>query len=148
MTTSQIASVWTEFDESKQLSLRTLGYFRGRLGNKFYQLVLEQFEKRKLEGFTKAKLARRIHKRPEQITRLFNAPGNWTIDTASDILLGLGFEASISLVEVKSQSISQPAKIEVRSLHDFDAANDADRQGISAQKPISQSGQNPLSQMI
>ena len=64
MTTSRTISVWTEFDESSQLSKKALGYFRGRLSNKLYQLVISEFIKREAAGFSKAKLARRIRKNP------------------------------------------------------------------------------------
>lgn len=102
MTTSKTASVWTEFDESSPVSKRALGYFRARFGNRLHQLILEEYKKRELQGFTKSKLARRIHKRPEQITRLLSAPGNCTIDTISDLLLGLGFEPGLSSVPITS----------------------------------------------
>jgi hypothetical protein len=138
VTTSRTASVWTEFDASTQLQQRTLGYFRGRLGNKFYQLILEKFEERKKAGFSKARLARRIHKAPEQITRLFNAPGNWTIDTVADILLGLGYEANVSLVAVGYPSYLQSSSgIELASDNSLYASDDA--QGQSAQKPTKHS---------
>ena len=53
-------------------------------------------------------MARRIHKRPEQITRLLGAPGNWTLDTVSDLLLGMGFEPELSAVAIANAADSKP----------------------------------------
>jgi len=108
VTTSRTISVWTEFNESSQLSKKELGYFRGRLSNKLYQTVIGEFRKRESARFSKAKLARRIRKKPEQITRLLAGPGNWTIDTVSDLLLGLGFELGLSAIPITSPLVSEP----------------------------------------
>ena len=93
MTTLQISPVWTEVKDAEQLPLKAIGYFRARIKNRLHQLILSEFiKKEELEGFTRAALAKRIHKRPEQITRLLGAPGNWTLDTVSDLLLAMGYE--------------------------------------------------------
>jgi hypothetical protein len=94
MTTYRIAPLWTEIREAKELPPKALGYFQARLKNRLHQLVLTEFMKLENFGFTKADIARRIHKRPEQITRLLGAPGNWTLDTVSDLLLAMGYELS------------------------------------------------------
>jgi len=106
VTTSRTTSVWTEFDESSQLSKKALGYFRGRLSNKLYQLVINEFKKRESAGFSRAKLARRIRKKPEQITRLLSGPGNWTIETVSDLMLGMGFEPELTAITISSLMVS------------------------------------------
>lgn len=41
-------------------------------------------------GMTRASLSRRLHKRPEQITRWMSSPGNLEIDTISDLLDAMG----------------------------------------------------------
>ncbi len=43
-------------------------------------------------GLTRSKLAKRLGKRPEQITRWLAAPGNLTLDTISDLLLTMNAE--------------------------------------------------------
>jgi len=40
---------------------------------------------------SRAELARRIKKKPEQITRWLNTPGNLSLSTLSDLLLGICF---------------------------------------------------------
>ena len=92
MTTYQIADVWTQIREAKELPPKAVGYFQARLKNRLHELVLVEFMKLEKQGFTKADMARRIHKKPEQITRLLGAPGNWTLDTVSDLLLAMRLE--------------------------------------------------------
>jgi hypothetical protein len=41
---------------------------------------------------TQAELARRIGKRPEVVNRMLGSPGNWRIDTISDLLVGIAAE--------------------------------------------------------
>lgn len=96
MTSSQITAAWTDVYNAPEVSLKTLGYLRAQFKNRLHQLVIAEFEKKEEGGFTKAELARRIHKKPEQITRLLGAPGNWTLDTVSDLLLGMGGRLSYS----------------------------------------------------
>jgi hypothetical protein len=65
-------------------------YFHARVLNSFYQFVLSKFlEEERAGRLTKADLARRIERKPEVITRLLGAPGNWGLETASDLLLGI-----------------------------------------------------------
>jgi hypothetical protein len=64
----------------------TLGYFRGRNRWRVYEIVLREFQK---SGLTQADLARRMGKRPEVISRLLGAPGNWGLDTVSDLLFAI-----------------------------------------------------------
>jgi hypothetical protein len=92
MTTYQTAPVWTEILDAPELSKKALGYFRARLKNRLHQLVLSEYLKLEANGFTRAKFARRIGKRPELITRFLGAPGNWELDTVSDLLLAIGCE--------------------------------------------------------
>lgn len=67
-----------------------LAYLRERTKNRIYNYILQRFlDRQREEDFTRADLARRIGRRPEVITRLLGAPGNWTIDTVSDLLVGI-----------------------------------------------------------
>lgn len=66
-------------------------YFQERLRNRLYSLILSEFAKRhNEEGLTQAAVAMRIQKRPEQVNRWLGSPGNWTLGTVSDLLLGIG----------------------------------------------------------
>jgi hypothetical protein len=59
---------------------------------------LSEFARQEREDkITKAELARRIGRKPEQITRWLGSSGNWTLDTISDLLLGMGLELGLSI---------------------------------------------------
>ena len=64
----------------------TLAYFQARHRSRIYEAILREFLK---SGITQASLARRMGKRPEQVNRMLGAPGNWTLDTVSDLLFAI-----------------------------------------------------------
>ena len=87
-------------------------YFRERNRNRIHSAVISAFaklvESRKL---TKRELAVRLGKEPSQVTRWLSGPGNWTLDTVSDLLLAMGAELDhrVSwLNEQSSQSTTHP----------------------------------------
>ena len=90
----------------------TLAYLRARYQNRLFEYVLSKFREAEKKGLTKAKLARRTHHRPEVITRLLGAPGNWTQDTATDLLIGICAEeidpASSSLLDKAARNDNLP----------------------------------------
>ena len=63
-----------------------LGFVRGRNKNKAYSLVLEIFQDSEM---SKAELARRLGKKPEQITKWLAGPGNLTLDTLSELIFAI-----------------------------------------------------------
>lgn len=92
MNTSAANIILSEI-ESKCPSPGTRAYFQARLRARLYDLVMTKFRREVTErGLTKAVLGRRIGKRPEVVTRLLGGPGNWTLDTLSDLLLGISGE--------------------------------------------------------
>jgi hypothetical protein len=93
MTTSRPTSFLYEIGAGLPIPIEKRAYFQARLLNRIYAFVLKRFlEQEQLQGLTKAELARRIGKRPETITRLLGAPGNWELETISDLLLGISGE--------------------------------------------------------
>ena len=93
MTTSPVQFLSEIVNLDRPIPAARLAYFRARFRSRFYQFVLHEFLRLQEErGFTKADLARRLGKKPEQITRWLSAPGHWEFDTASDLLLGCGIE--------------------------------------------------------
>ena len=50
---------------------------------------------------TRADLARKLDKRPEQITRWLSAPGNWTFDTAAALALAMGSRFEVKTVPLE-----------------------------------------------
>ena len=78
-----------------------LVYFRARLKNRIHAMVMDYFVRIvKDKGFTKADLARKLNKRPEQITRWLGGPSNLTLDTVSDLLLAMGHEPLIGAADL------------------------------------------------
>jgi hypothetical protein len=85
--------------EKGTIPVGKIAYFRERLRNRLHEVVfLEFLRQQDAYGLTKAELARRIGKPPERITRLLAAPGNWTLDTVSDLLLGMASELDLGTV--------------------------------------------------
>lgn len=83
----------SEILSGESIPVGKLAYFRSRLTNKIHELVLTEFARlERNNAISKAELARRIGKKPEQVTRWLGAPGNWTLETFSDLLLGMKCE--------------------------------------------------------
>lgn len=73
----------------------TFSYFHSRNGHRIYDLVIDAFLK---SGLTQAALARRMGKGTDQICRLLGAPGNWELNTVSDLIFAItGGEVEYSI---------------------------------------------------
>jgi transcriptional regulator with XRE-family HTH domain len=81
-----------EFLKGDPIPKGKLAYMGASLCNLFHQAILLEFEKAEKLGLTKRELARRIGKKPEQITRWLSYPSNLTLETAGEILLGVGVQ--------------------------------------------------------
>jgi hypothetical protein len=102
MTTSQTQSFLTEILRGERISVGKLEYFRARLQSRLHQLVLAEFLRQEDRGLHQAELARRIGRKPEVVNRLLGAPGNWTLNTVSDLLLGMGVEPKLSIEHLRN----------------------------------------------
>jgi hypothetical protein len=70
-----------------------LAYFQERTRNRLHAYILNKFIEKEIAGvLSRAELARRIGRKPEVISRMLGAPGNWTIGTISDLLIGIAAE--------------------------------------------------------
>lgn len=94
MTLSATQHFLSEILSSGQIPPSKLGYFQARLTGLVHQAMLSIFGKlaREKEGFTKRDFARRIGRKPEQITRWLAYPSNLTLETVSDVFAGAGYE--------------------------------------------------------
>jgi hypothetical protein len=63
-----------------------LEYFRTRNRMRVFSLVQREFEK---QNITQSELAARINKGTDRVCHLLGAPGNWTLDTVSDLLFAM-----------------------------------------------------------
>ncbi len=64
----------------------TFGYFRTRNKHRVYSLVIGEFKR---SGISQADLARRLGKGTDIVCRWLGSPGNWTLDTLSDLLFAI-----------------------------------------------------------
>jgi hypothetical protein len=90
MSTSPETHFLSEILGGEPIPKSKLAFFRERFRDHLYELVVDEFLKQERDGLlTKADVARRIHREPAQITRWLGAPGNWEIETVSDLLLAI-----------------------------------------------------------
>ena len=110
MTTSR-QSFLSDVLNVERIPVGKIAYFRGRLTNRIHALILTEFERLSREGqISKARIAKRIGRKPEQVTRWLGSPGNWTIETLSDLSLAMGYEPAVSLQSLyPSRQISSSA---------------------------------------
>jgi hypothetical protein len=93
----------------KPIDLRDMYYFRQRQKNKVFQQMTQRFyELARNEGLTQKELALRARKDPARVNRLMSAPGNFTLDTISDLLLAMGAEMTHEVVSFAQYK--QPAQ--------------------------------------
>lgn len=98
MTTSPTTFLSEIVSQDQQIPLGKLVYFQERQRNRLHNLIATAYKEANAIGVTKAHVARRIHRKPEQITRWLSAPGNLTLDTISDLLLSIkGAELDFSI---------------------------------------------------
>ena len=64
----------------------TLAYFRQRNRGRVYSVVIDELEK---SGISQTDLACRLHKGTDQVCRWLGSPGNWTLDTVSDLFFAI-----------------------------------------------------------
>lgn len=90
MTTFRRTPVKSEIEGSEPLSDYARAYLNERVRNSFYDYVLRKFhEAADKENLSKAQLARRLNLGPDRISKILGAPGNWTLDTISELLVGI-----------------------------------------------------------
>jgi len=75
-----------------RVPLGTFGYFQARNKRNAYDLVMEEFTK---SGLSQADLARRLGKGTDIVCRLLGGPGNWTLDTLSDLMFAISGAAPV-----------------------------------------------------
>lgn len=105
MTTPQ-TSFLSEIENGEPIPVGKLSYLRERTRNLLYDFIVRKFIEAEKQGLTQAELARRIGKRPEVVNRMLGSPGNWRIDTISDLLVGISAEE----LEPKSVSLLNRAR--------------------------------------
>lgn len=96
-----------------RVSPSILSYFEGRNRYKVFDLVWDEF---RASGLTQAALARRLGMSPPQLNRLLKSPGNWTLDTVSNLLFAIrGGEPAYHIsypLEQSARNDTQPQWLE------------------------------------
>jgi len=95
-TMSRSAQLQSDLAGDGPISEEGLAYLEQRALGQFYDYVLSKFEEEEAKSaLSKAKLARRIRRGPDQINRLLASPGNWTIGTVARLLAGIAGEEPV-----------------------------------------------------
>jgi transcriptional regulator with XRE-family HTH domain len=89
-----------------------IGFFRERFQGEINDQLLEAFQ---ASGLSKADLARKLKRRPEQITRWLAAPNNLEADTLADLALALGMVPRIRFERVSVSPSDAPVQPVVKS---------------------------------
>ena len=94
-----LTSVISRNDEP--LTPEQLGYLEAYAQDQAHEMVLGLFtDLSDQEGISRAFLARRLDKKPEQITRWLAVPGNWTLRTLADLLGALGYVPTFGVKKI------------------------------------------------
>ena len=92
MPTSQML-ILSEIEKGRPISARTRAYYRRRLQNRIHRLVSQAFkQQQRSTKLTQKELAARIGSDKAQLNRWLGIPGNWTLNTISDLLLGMAVD--------------------------------------------------------
>jgi hypothetical protein len=114
MITSRQKQFLSEILERRPIPEDTLVYFRERLRDRLHSAILAAFQKRATEGLKQSDLADRINKQRAQITYWFSTPNNLTIDTISDLMVGLGMDFDAFPFTPIEKTVAVAAKEEKR----------------------------------
>jgi len=118
---TQIMKELAEGHDGSPIPATKRAYFQQRLRNTFFEFLLSCFAEQQKHGLTKAKLARRIGKTPDVVNRWLSAPSNLTLDTISDLLLG------IAAAELKMKTVSYLNRAPRNFANGFDVYNPLER---------------------
>lgn len=80
-------------------------YFEQRFRNRIYEAIVRALEEEAAKQNLKRKdLAELIGKKESQISRWLSGPGNWTLDTVSDLLYSIGAELDFKVTRFSDKA--------------------------------------------
>lgn len=86
MSTYRTASRLSKPEGRKKIPSGALAYLRTRNRMRVFSLIWKEFQN---SGLTQAELAARLGKGTDRVCKILGAPGNWTLDTANDVLFAI-----------------------------------------------------------
>lgn len=96
MSTSQRTPFLSEVAAGDPIPEPKLAYLEQRVLNGFYDYVIGKFlDENARTGLTQAKLARRINRGTDVVSRWLASPGNWQISTLARLLVGIAGEEAV-----------------------------------------------------
>ena len=109
MISSEKTRFWSDIkDLDASIQTGKLEYLREKFRNDLYDFIIAKYKEQHTErDLTKAKLARRLNYDPAQLNRLLGAPGNWTLKTISDLLVGISGECLVLQSEKMPASLNR-----------------------------------------
>ena len=79
-------------------------YFEQRFRNRIYEAVIRALEKEcETQKWKRKTLAERSGKKESQISRWLSGPGNWTLDTVSNLLFAIDAELDFRVTRFKDK---------------------------------------------
>lgn len=95
MISSQKTAVELALEGQDPLPKGMLAYLSSRARGRWFDYVHMKLGEAEAQGLTRKELANRIGKTPSRLSRILGNPGNWTIDTVSELLIGICGEEPI-----------------------------------------------------
>ena len=86
MPTLQKTTLLSKPRDDEVIPSNAFAYLRTRTRLRLFDLVIKNF---KASGISQAVLAKRMGKGTDRICKLLGSPGNWTVDTATDLLFAI-----------------------------------------------------------
>ncbi|MGD0671161.1 MAG: helix-turn-helix transcriptional regulator [Candidatus Binatus sp.] len=107
-------SILHEIAHGKPISLRTRLLYRRRLQNRVQRLLRKAFrDEQKRTGLTQKEFAERIDKDKSKVNQWLSIASNLTLETISDLLLGLG-------VDLDELSVTRLANLIMQTANDIE----------------------------
>lgn len=134
-------SFLSEILEGTRIPIGKRAYFQERLRNRVYDMIVAEFLRlSEKTGLTQKKLSERVGRGPDQVNRWMSSPGNWTLDTVSDLLLGIaGAELEIAIMPLAERPKLNSHKPTWLARHDVLTTSN-----VSLMKNIEKAGATPL----
>jgi len=86
MSISRTTSMLSKPKGNEPIPLATFAYLQARNKLRIFNLIRNEFKR---SGLSQAQLAARMGKGTDRVSRMLGAPGNWTLDTVSDLLFAI-----------------------------------------------------------